>query len=122
MDQENRLLKPGEKVFVVERRLFHEDLRRHFVGEVEISADAGFRARGYPFYYHATAKGFVRKTKPRTRLFSFHSPLVINLLPEDSDIESVNYIASEQGTTLTDHKTFKLDVTDPDQRSHTRDP
>ena len=113
ISDEDRLLKRGEKVFVVERRLFEKDLRRHFVGEVEVCTASGFRATGYPFYYHASAKNYVRKQQPRTRLFSFHSNLIINLLPHDCDIESVNYITSGQGTVLTDQNSLRIDISDP---------
>ena len=37
-------LKPNEKIHVIERRLFNEDVRRHFVGEVvECSRFSAFR-------------------------------------------------------------------------------
>lgn len=110
------LLHRGDKVFIVERRLFDQDLRRHFVGEVEACTDVGFRARGYPFFYHPTAQTYVRKPSPRTRIFPFDGNLIINVLPKDCDVESINYIASEIGTTLTDRKSFEMDVSDPDQK------
>jgi hypothetical protein len=110
------LLHRGDKVFIVERRLFDQDLRRHFVGEVEACTDVGFRARGYPFFYHPTAQNYVRKPSPRTRIFPFDGNLIINVLPKDCDVGSINYIASEIGTTLTDRKSFEMDVSDPDQK------
>jgi hypothetical protein len=110
------LLHRGDKVFIVERRLFDQDLKRHFVGEVEACTDVGFRARGYPFFYHPTAQTYVRKPSPRTRIFPFDGNLIINVLPKDCDVESINYIASEIGTTLTDRKSFEMDVSDPDQK------
>jgi len=116
MRRANSLLNRGDKVFIVERRLFDQDLRRHFVGEVEACTDVGFRAKGYPFFYHPTAQSYVRKAKPRTRLFPFHGNLIINVLPRDCDVESVNYLATEVGTTLTDRKSFEMDVSDPEQK------
>ena len=107
-----RLLQPGEKVFVVERRLFDEDLRRHFVGEVEVCTEVGFRARGYPFLHHPPEGKFVRKNNPRTRLFSFHNNLIINVLPESCNIEGVSHVKTEGGTILTDDETFKMDVSE----------
>jgi len=112
------LLSRGDKVFIVERRLFDQDLRRHFVGEVEACTEVAFRAKGYPFFYHPTTQNYVRKSKPRTRIFPFNGNLIINVLPRDCDVESVNYLASEMGTTLTDRKSFELDVSDPDQKGH----
>lgn len=117
MRRADSLLSRGDKVFIVERRLFEQDLKRHFVGEVEVCTDVGFRARGYPFFYHPTAQNYVRKSKPRTRVFPFYGNLIINVLPRDCDVESVNYVASDIGTTLTDRKSFELDVSDPDQKA-----
>ena len=117
MRRANSLLNRGDKVFIVERRLFDQDLKRHFVGEVEVCTEIGFRARGYPFFYHPSAQKYVRKAKPRTRLFPFDGNLIINVLPREVDVESVNYLMTEIGTTLTDRKSFELDVSDPDQKA-----
>ncbi len=119
MSDPDTLLQRGEKIFVVERRLFKEDLKRHFVGEIEFCTQMGFRTKGYPFYYHATAQNYLRKPKQRTRTFLFQSNLIIYLLPKDCDIESVNYVATERSITLTDRQTFELDVTDPDHKHAT---
>jgi hypothetical protein len=118
MRRADMLLNRGDKVFIVERRLFEQDLKRHFVGEVEVCTDIGFRAKGYPFFYHPTAQTYVRKPKPRSRVFPFQGYLIINVLPRDCDVESVNYVASEIGTTLTDRKSFEMDISDPDQKGH----
>ena len=112
MSTSERLLQPGEKVFVVERRLFGEDLRRHFVGEVEACTEVGFRARGYPFLHHSSVGNFVRNDNPRTRLFSFHNNLIINVLPESCRIAGVSHVRTEYGTILTDDKTFEMDISE----------
>lgn len=122
MRRADSVLSRGDKVFIVERRLFDQDLRRHFVGEVEACTDIGFRAVGYPFFYHPTAQSYVRKPKPRTRVFPFNGNIIINVLPRDCDVESVNYVATEIGTTLTDRKSFEMDVSDPDQKAHATKP
>jgi hypothetical protein len=116
MSETDLLLTPGDKIFVLERRLYKEDLKRHFVGEVHTCTGVGFRASGYPFYYHEPAQRFVRKPSPRLRIFTFHSNLIIYLLPKHSDIDSVGYIAKEKKLILTDERSFELDVTDPEQR------
>lgn len=41
----------GEKVFIVTRRLFDGDLRRHFAGEVQEATDTVIRVRGFVFVY-----------------------------------------------------------------------
>jgi len=112
MSTADLLLQTGEKVFVVDRRLFDDDLRRHFVGEVEVCTEVGFRVRGYPFFHNSSVGNFVRKSNPRTRLFSFHNHLIINVLPQDCDIEKTEHVLTNEGTILTDNKTFRMDVSE----------
>lgn len=109
---EDLLLQPGEKVFVVDRRLYEDDIPRHFVGEVEMSSAVGFRAKGYPYYHNAMLGNFVRKNNPRTRVFTFDNHLIVNVLPEDCDIDNVEHVLTESGTILTDSRSFKMDVSE----------
>lgn len=41
------LLKQNEKLHIVERRLFNDDLRRHFIGEVVECSDSAVRVTGF---------------------------------------------------------------------------
>jgi len=109
---EDLLLQPGEKVFIVDRRLFEEDIPRHFVGEVEMSSPVGFRAKGYPYYHNSMLGNFVRKNNPRTRVFTFDNNLIINVLPDNCDIEKIEHILADSGTILTDSRSFKMDVSE----------
>jgi hypothetical protein len=52
------LVKPGEVVHVIERRLFSGDVRRHFVGEIEACTDRALRLKGYLFVYDSGASAF----------------------------------------------------------------
>ena len=112
MDTRDRLLQPGDVVFVVDRRLFEDDLRRHFVGTVEFCTDTGFIARGYPFLHSSREGNFVRKNNPRTRLFSFFNEQIINLLPKHCNVDKVEHVVTDHGTILTDNDTFRIDVSE----------
>ena len=45
------IVKPGDKIHVMSRRNFDNDLRRHFVGEVTQASDVAVLATGYVFVY-----------------------------------------------------------------------
>jgi hypothetical protein len=49
------VLTEGEKVHVITRRLFDNDLRRHFVGEVKAVSDVAVRLEGYAFVLNIPA-------------------------------------------------------------------
>ena len=54
------VVEPGEKLFIVTRRLFEGDLRRHFVGEVKAATESTVRLEGYTFVFDAGIGKFVR--------------------------------------------------------------
>lgn len=58
----------GEKLHIVERRLFLEDVRRHFVREVIDCVDNAVRVRGYAWVFDGE-QGFVRKPEVTERIF-----------------------------------------------------
>jgi hypothetical protein len=107
-------LKPGEKVFIIARRLFEKDLRRHFVGEVLESTDTTARMRGYAFIYDANSGSFVRRDEIRTRIFSLtDAGYIINLLPGEVVIEEVSYQSNDNNQRiLSDGKTFQMNVSE----------
>ena len=41
------ILEPGEKVHIVERRYFADDVRRHLIGEVLRCTEQAIRLKGY---------------------------------------------------------------------------
>lgn len=86
------LLEPGEKVHVIERRLFNGDARRHFIGQVESVADNAFRATGYVFVGNPMTASFDRREPARTRIIPLVSPgVILNIIPQDVDITAARY-------------------------------
>ena len=57
------VVEPGEKLFIVTRRLFENDLRRHFVGEVKAVTERTVRLEGYPFVMDTSTGEFVKKER-----------------------------------------------------------
>lgn len=107
-------LNTGEKVFIIARRLFEKDLRRHFVGEVLESTDSAARVRGYAFIFDANSGDFVRRDEIRTRIFSLtDAGYIINLLPGEAVIEEISYQTTNNNQRiLTDGKTFQMNVSE----------
>jgi hypothetical protein len=106
------ILSKGEKVFVITRRLFHGDLRRHFVGEVQKVSDLTMRVQGYAFIFDEPTSQFIRREDQRTRIFPLtDAGLVINVIPGDVTIADVLYKMNEQNQrVITDDKLFSINV------------
>ena len=108
------ILSKGEKVFVITRRGFEKDLRRHFVGEIlEVSAEA-IKVRGYVFVFDEATNDFECYEGLRTSIFSLiDAGIVIVVLPEEIIIEEIRYSYDEKNRRiLTDGKAFSLNVSE----------
>ena len=107
------MISKGDKVFIITRRLFDEDIRRHFVGEVQHVTRVAMRVQGYSFVFDEGAKQFVRHEGLRIRIFSLiDAGLVINILPDQAHLEDVQYKWNENRRILSDDKTFSLNVSE----------
>ena len=106
------LIEPGEKVHVIERRLFDTDVRRHFCGEVERCGSDAIRARGYVFTFDSSVSQYVRSDGERIRILPLAvSGFIINVLPTDTKVEAIKYVVSDEGRlTVTDGGHFSLDI------------
>ena len=108
------VIKVGEKVHIITRRLFEADLRRHFAGIVTEVSESMMRVKGYAFNFDEGQNDFVRQDDPRERLFGIADVgLVVNLLPFNTDLELVRYSMEEKGQrVLTDGETFSLNISE----------
>jgi len=108
------ILSKGEKVFIITRRLFHWDLRRHFVGEVQEVTDSTIRVHGFAFIFDDTSQQFIRRDDMRIRLFSLiDAGIIINILSQDINIEDVHYKTNEKNhRIITDDKSFSMNVSE----------
>jgi len=105
------VLEPGEKLFIVTRRLFEGDLRRHFVGEVKAATESTVRLEGYPFVFDLGTGKFTKRGR-RVRIFGLgDSGFIINIIPKDVDLDRVSYGISTKGIkVLSDGNTFELNI------------
>lgn len=111
------VVEPGEKLFIVTRRLFEGDLRRHFVGEVKAATESTVRLEGYTFFFD-TGIGKYVKGERRGRIFGLgDSGFIIIIIPKDADLDRVSHRFSEKGgQVLSDGKTFELNVSEFSER------
>jgi hypothetical protein len=111
-DMKNNILKTGENIHVIHRRRFDKDIRRHFVGGVEAYEGGLVRATGYVFVVDELNEHlFAKRPDRRTKLIPLASgDVIVNVLPEDLDIEQVRYELDGRKLWLTDGNGWKMDV------------
>lgn len=107
------ILEVGEKVHIIERRYFMEDLRRHFTGQVIRCAEQAVRLKGHAWVFDKVEGQFIMKPEERERIVCFGDRMVINVIPEDVNLDEIRYVnLSEKGLVVTDGKDFMLEITE----------
>jgi hypothetical protein len=106
------ILKTGEKIHVITRRNFEGDIRRHFIGEVIEASGSLARVAGYAFILDNMTNHYERRPDKRMRIISLaDAGNIINILPENADIENARYTQSKESKmVVTDSKSFSLDI------------
>ena len=100
-----------DKLHVMTRRLFEEDVRRHFVGEVTAVSGGLVEVRGYTFIFDAGASEYRRLPGERTRIFSLgDSGHTVNKIPREVDVSSISYRTIENRLVISDGRSFSLPV------------
>ncbi|MEJ2548497.1 MAG: hypothetical protein P8125_11915 [Gemmatimonadota bacterium] len=101
----------GEAVHIVTRRLFEDDVRRHFAGTVTVVSGSLIRAEGWVFVFHRGTNEFIKRSDRRTRVFSLaDSGNIVNVLPAGVDPSNLRYEFSDAGLFLTDGLDFAVDI------------
>jgi hypothetical protein len=107
------ILELGEKIHVVERRYFTDDVRRHLVGEIVRCTDQVMRLRGYTWIFDIVQGKFVRKPEKRERVIYFGDRMTINVIPPEVALDEIEYVSDPQkGLLATDGKRFSLEITE----------
>lgn len=106
------VLDVGEKLYIVTRKNFDGDLRRHFAGEVKAVTENTVRVEGLAFVFDLNSGNFVKKPERRVRIFSLtDAAIIIIVLPATSNLEGISYQRSTGNRlVVTDGKTFTLDL------------
>ncbi len=105
------LVEEGDKLHVITRRLFEDDVRRHFAGEVVNSVGDLVELRGYSFVYNPSHNSYRKLPEVRNRFFAVgDSGLVVNRIPKEVDVAAVEYRVMENRLVLTDGSGFTLAI------------
>ncbi len=105
------VLEIGDKVHVMTRRQFPDDLRRHFAGTVQAVSDQLARVEGYVFVYHSGRNEYEKRGEKRLRILSLSDAgNIINVIPNEVEIDSLRYGMVNNRLAITDGKSFALDI------------
>ena len=106
------IIKPGEKIHVVTRRAFAQDIRRHFIGEIIDATESLIRAEGYAYLYDTNTNLFVKKNYSHVRIFSLVDGVnLICILPRTTNLKKIAYRLTEKNRmVLTDGESLTMDV------------
>ena len=104
------ILSKGEKVHVLIRREYEEDIRLRFVGEVVEATDTVVRIRGYAFVFDAGGvNAFVRSAEQMERIVSLvDSGNIIHVIPREVKLEELHFVDERDRNVLTDGKSFSM--------------
>jgi hypothetical protein len=107
----DRVVQSGDKLHIITRRLFEGDLRRHFVGEVVGASDDLVELRGYTFVFNPGTNEYQKRPELRKRILSLaDSGHIVNRIPRDASIDSLEYRTVDHRLVVTDKKGFSLDI------------
>ncbi|MDH3225515.1 MAG: hypothetical protein OEM67_00275 [Thermoleophilia bacterium] len=105
------VLAVGDKLHIMTRRLFADDVHPHFVGEVSAVAGPLFKAQGYSFVFDSGTNSYVKHPEARTRLFSLSDAgHIINVIPQEVDLNSLQYRVVAGRLAITDSRHFSLEI------------
>jgi hypothetical protein len=103
---------PNDRILVVDRKLFRDDVTNMFVGVVEDYEEGFVRTRGYAYHIHPYEMGTERRAEERVRLVSLYSGDAVYVLPRDLNVSQIQIRRSPKSLILTDGQSFTMDLTD----------
>ena len=105
------VLAVGDKVHILTRRLFADDVHLHFVGEISAVAAPLFRVQGHSFVFDSGTNSYVKHPESRTRLFALSDAgHIINVIPKEVDLSSLQYRVVAGRLAITDGRGFSLEI------------
>jgi hypothetical protein len=106
-------IRDGDHILVIDRKLFHDDNTRFFVGVVEEYDDRVIRLRGFPFHlspYEVT--GVERHGEQRIRVLSMSGDILLYMLPRETDLEKMQLRRSPKSLQMTDGGAVTVDLSE----------
>jgi hypothetical protein len=106
-------IRDGDRIVLIDRKLFRDDNTRIFVGVVEEYDDGVVRARGFSFHISPyEIAGTERHSEERVRVISLAAGDVAYLLPREIEVAKLHIRRSPKAMTLTDGAMFAVDLTE----------
>jgi hypothetical protein len=102
----------NDRILVVDRKLFRDDVTNMFVGIVEDYEEGFVRARGYAYHIHPYEMGTEKRAEERIRVVSLSAGDVIYVLPRELNVGQIQIKRSPKSLILTDGQSFQMDLTD----------
>ena len=113
------MLANGARILVTHRRLFEKDESRYFVGIVDAYEAGVVKATGYSFVRDMTSGRVLKKDDRRTKLLSLTSgAFLVYQLPDQADLDAVQFVSDEGELSLTDGKHFKMNMAELPHQGH----
>lgn len=108
----------GDKLHVITRRLFENDMARHFMGEVVGNTGSLCELEGYVMVFVPGQGEWVRRPERRRRIFSLaEAGHIVNRLPRSVEIDGLLYERIDGELLVTDGKEFELNIDEFGTRS-----
>ena len=106
------ILSPGEKIHLIVRRQFENDLRRHFVGEVKAATEIVARIESYMFVFDPVKNEYAKRPEMRTKIVSLvDNGNVITIIPPHVDLSALRYeMSAAKRLVVSNGKDFSLDI------------
>jgi len=105
------IIRVGDKLHIMTRRLFETDLRRHFVGEVLRASGSFVEIRGYTFIFQEGMNEYRRLPEERVRMFSLgEAGHIVNKLPGETEVGSIGYQVVDSRLVVSDGRSFSLPI------------
>lgn len=107
------ILKTGEKVHIIHRRLYEKDNHRHFIGVVDSYEMGVARITGHVYTVDTIKFNFVKRPEVRTRLVSVVSgDVLFNIIPAKVNLEKITYKQERKAVRVTDGSDWHLDLSE----------
>jgi len=108
------LLKTGDKILIVHRKLFDRDSTRFFIGKIDACSDGLCQVTGHTWLKDPGTGMLLKKEDLRSKMIAVgSSTLLFYKLPEESNLDQIKFTHEKDGRVwLSDGGKLKMDLTE----------
>ena len=108
----------GDKLHVITRRAFEDDVRRHFMGEVVGNTGTLCELEGHAVVFDAGRNEWIRQPELRKRIVSLaEAGHIVNRIPRSVDLGRLEYRFVDGELVVGDGADFELNINEFGPRS-----